>query len=105
LDLAIQERRTTTATAAVLHFAAFVSIRQHMSAYVSIRQKYVNIRQHTPAYVSNLLLQRRTEPLDFFLEFAEHCHCLYWHISACFTGTKVRFIPGIRGASRPLGLR
>jgi hypothetical protein len=39
----------------ILHTSAYVSIRQHTSAYVSIRQHtsaYVSIRQHASADVS-----------------------------------------------------
>jgi hypothetical protein len=45
------------------HTSAYVSIRQHTSAYVSIRQNtsaYVCIRLHTSAYVSIRALAART---------------------------------------------
>jgi hypothetical protein len=48
-------RQHTSAYVSIRQPSAYVSIRQHTSAYVSIRQHtsaYVSIRQHTSAYVS-----------------------------------------------------
>jgi hypothetical protein len=60
--------------------AAYVSIRQHTSAYVSIRQHtpaYVSIRQHTSAYVRALQRGHRSRQAPG-TQFT------------CFTSTKVQ---------------
>jgi len=40
------------------HTPAYVTIRHHMSQYVSITSAYVSIRQHTSAYVVELVVSK-----------------------------------------------
>jgi hypothetical protein len=52
--------------------SAYVSIRQHASACVSMRQLYVSIRQHTSAYVS---IRQHTSAYYDRIVRGERCAC------------------------------
>ncbi len=82
-------------TSAYVSMSAYVSIRQHTSAYVSIHphtSAYVSIRQHTSAY-SRCTRQKSHCACD--------CSCLPLHTSACVS---IR-LPSSAYASGVVGVR